>query len=327
MKAILTGEDGSLRWGQAPDPIPREDEALLEIHAAGVNRADLLQRAGQYPPPQGWPEWLGLEAAGVIRALGEKAQAEGRWHVGDPACALLGGGGYAEYAAAPSGLLMPIPRGLSMAEAAALPEAFGASWLFLRVEGQVKPGETVLVTGANSGLASVTIPMARAMGARVIASVRSEEKARAIAHLGAERVIVTERESLPAALERELAAGRGVDVAVDCLGGDTVGKCLPYMNRGGRWIMIATLAGDGTQVDLRQLYARGARLIGATLRSRSTREKADMLMDMTREMWPRVENGQVRPTLYRTLPIQQAEEAHRIMAEGGNVGKLVLTLR
>ena len=304
-----------------------EDAVLLEIHAAALNRADLLQRAGQYPPPPGWPDWFGLEAAGVIRALGAKVEAEGKWHVGDEVCALLGGGGYAEYVAVPASMLMPVPKGLTMVEAAALPEAFGAAYLFLFVEGNLKAGDTLLMQAGASGLASVVIPMARAFGARVITTVLTDEAAAAVAHLRADRVVVTERESLCDVMREEREAGHGVDIAIDCLGGETVGTCLPYMNRGGRWIMIATLAGDPTTVDLKKLYVNGARLIGTTLRSRTPAEKARLLEDMVRLVWPRVESGEVRPTIYRVLPIQEAEEAQRLMAEGRSVGKIVLTVK
>ena len=327
MRAVLIGKNGELRWTEVEKPRVGKDQVLLEIHAAGVNRADLLQRAGQYPPPAGWPEWMGLEAAGIVAEVDEDVAREGEWHVGDAACALLGGGGYAEYVAAPREMLMPIPKGLSMAEAAALPEVFGAAYLFLFKEGQMKAGDTVLMQAGASGLASVLIPMARAFGARVITTVRDEATARAIESLGADRIVVTDREDLAAVMEEEKAAGRGVDIAVDCLGGETVGKCLPHMNRGGRWIMIATLAGDISGVDLKKLYVTGARLIGTTLRSRSAQEKGILLREMVERLWPRVESGEIRPHIWRTFAIENAEEAHRMMAEGKNVGKMVLTVR
>ena len=327
MHAVLNGTDGKLHWSEVPDPVVKEDDVLLEIHAAALNRADLLQRAGQYPPPPGWPDWFGLEAAGVIRALGQKAQAEGKWHVGDEVCALLGGGGYAEYVAVPASMLMPVPKGLSMVEAAALPEAFGAAYLFLFVEGKLKTGDTLLMQAGASGLASVVIPMARAFGARVITTVLNEHFAKSIEHLHADRVVDTSKENLADVMKEELDAGRGVDICVDCLGGDTVAQCLPYMNRGGRWIMIATLAGDITPVNLRQLYVRGTRLIGTTLRSRSPEEKGVILGNMVSEIWPKVESGEIRPTIYKVLPIQQAEEAQQLMADGKSVGKIVLTVR
>lgn len=327
MHAVLKGKDGKLHWSEVPSPTLREGDVLLEVHAAALNRADLLQRAGQYPPPPGWPEWFGLEAAGVIRELGPKAAAEGKWHVGDEVCALLGGGGYAEYVAVPAEMLMPIPKGLSMQEAAALPEVYGAAYLFLFVEGRLQAGDTVLVQAGASGLASVAIPMAKAFGARVITTVLTDEIAESIAPLEADRVVVTGRESLAEAMKEELEAGHGVDIAVDCLGGSAVGECLPYMNRLGRWIMIATLAGDMTNVNLKTMYVRGTRLIGTTLRSRTSEEKGRILGDMVNILWPKVESGEIRPTICRVFPIQQAEEAQALMASGKHVGKIVLKVR
>ena len=327
MHAILLGEDKKLHWTSVPDPVLKNDDVLLEIHAAALNRADLLQRAGQYPPPPGWPEWFGLEAAGVIRAIGPEAETKGRFKVGDKVCALLGGGGYAEYVAVPEGMLMPIPNGLSMVEATALPEAFGAAYLFLFIEGKLKPGDTILMQAGASGLASVVIPMAKSFGARVITTVLTDEIAQSIKHLHADRVIVTAYEDLAVAMLEEKNAGHGVDICIDCLGGETVGRCLPCMNHGGRWIMIATLAGDPTNVDLRKLYVNNTRLIGTTLRSRSAEAKREILNNMVQNIWPKVEDGSIRPTIYKVLPIQQAEEAQAIMAAGKSVGKIVLTVR
>ena len=327
MHAILVGDDGKLHWSVVPDPQPKDDEVLLEIHAAALNRADLLQRAGQYPPPDGWPEWFGLEAAGVIKAMGPKVTAEGKWRVGDEVCALLGGGGYAEYVAVPSGMLMPIPRGLNMIEAASLPEVFGAACLFLFYDGNLQKGETLLMQAGASGLASAVIPVAKAYGARVITTVVSEEQAEAIAYLEADMVVNTSRQKLADVLKAELEAGRGVDIAVDCLGDAPVGECLPYMNVGGRWIMIATLAGDFANIDLRSMYVRRTQLIGTTLRSRTPEQKADILGRMVQEIWPMLENGSIRPAIYKVLPIQEAEEAQAIMASGRHVGKIVLKVR
>lgn len=326
MLAVRNGSDGHLHYEEVPDPVIAPDQVLIKVSAAALNRADLLQRAGQYPPPPGWPDWFGLEAAGEVVEIGAEAAKEGRWRVGDKVCALLGGGGYAQFAAVPEGMLMPIPKGLSMVEAAALPEVFGAAYLFLFMEGNLRAGDTLLMQAGASGLASVLIPMAKAFGARVITTVRTDEMARAIGHLPADRVVVTARESLPRVMEEELNAGHGVDIAVDCLGGETVGECLPYMERGGRWIMIATLAGDVSPIDMRQLYARGTRLIGTTLRSRSAQEKKRLLADMVELIWPKVESGEIRPTIYKVLPIEQAEEAQALMQSGQSVGKIVLTV-
>lgn len=327
MKAILCDKNDKLLWTEVPDPVVQPGDVLIEIHAVAVNRADLLQRAGQYPPPPGWPDWFGLEAAGVITELGAEVAAKGKWHVGDRVCALLGGGGYAQYVACPAELIMPIPEGLTVYEAAALPEAFGAAYLFLFCEAGLKAGDTLLMQAGASGLASVVIPMAKAFGARVITTVLNEDVAKSIAHLKADRVVDMSREDLVDVMEEELQAGHGVDVCVDCLGGDRVGEYIQHMNRLGRWIMIATLAGDLTGVDLRALYVRGTRLIGTTLRSRTNEQKQEILNAMVEQLWPKVTSGEIRPTIWRTYPITEAEEAHRMMAEGKSVGKIVLKVR
>ena len=326
MRAVLNGNDGHLHWTEVPNPVIGPRQVLLKVAAAALNRADLLQREGSYPPPPGWPEWFGLEAAGTIVDMGEEVKAEGKWHIGDKATALLGGGGYAEYVAVPAGMLMPVPKGLSMVEAAALPEVFGAAYLFLFMEGRLQPGETLLMQAGASGLASVVIPMAKAFGARVITTVRSAELAKAIEHLHADRVVDTSKEKLKDVMEEELAAGHGVDLAIDCVGGDTVGECLPYMAFDGRWVMIATLAGDPTTVNLRSMYVRGTRLIGTTLRRRTDEAKAKLLADMVELLWPRIEDGTIRPTIFAVYPMEEAEAAQALMYSGKSVGKIVLTV-
>lgn len=327
MYAMLNGTDGHLHWSEVPNPQIKSDEVLLEIHAAGINRADLLQRAGQYPPPPGWPDWFGLEASGVIAAVGDAVKQEGKWHVGDKVCALLGSGGYAEYVAVPEGLLMPIPKGLSMVQAAALPEAYGAAYLFLCMEGQIKAGDTLLMQAGASGVASVIIPMAKALGARVITTVMNDELEQKIQHLPADIVVNTSRESLKDVMKRELEAGRGVDITIDCLGGETVGECLPYMNFDGRWIMIATLADDFSNVNMRSMYARRTRLIGTNLRSRTPEQKKQLLTEMVTMLWPKVESGKVCPTIYKVYPMAEAEDAQNLMKSGKSAGKLVLTVK
>ena len=324
MKAILVGKNQELTWADVPDPVVREDEVLIEIHAAALNRADLMQRAGDYPPPPGCPEWMGLEVAGIIKAVGSEAAKYRK--IGDEVCALLGGGGYAEYVAVRYDMTMPVPAPMSLVQAAAMPEAFATAYLNLFIEGQAKPGETLLMHAGASGLASVVIPMAKAFGLRVITSVLDEEKARSIQHLNADRIIVSAKEDAEQVLREELEAGHGVDIAIDCLGSDMMGRCLPYMERGGRWIMIATLAGDTSVVNMKEMYKRSLRLIGNTLRARTPQMKAEILAKLVRDVWPMVEAGKIAPTVYRVLPIEQAEEAHAILMRGENVGKVVLTV-
>lgn len=214
-----------------------------------------------------------------------------------------------------------------MEEAAALPEAFATAYLNLLLEGGMQAGDTVLITGGNSGLASVMIPLARAFGARVITTVRTPEKAARIAPLQAHRVIVTSLESLEEALRQEAEAGHPVNVAIDCLGGETMGRCLPFLAHGARWIMIAALAGQRSEIDLKTIYVKNIRIIGSTLRSRTPAFKAELLKKLVKEVWPLVEAGRVRPTIHRILPITQAEAAQEILYRGENVGKVVLQVQ
>ncbi len=327
MKAILVNDDRSLAWREVPDPVIKPDEVLVEIHAAALNRADLMQREGDYPPPPGCPEWMGLEVAGVITAMGEEAKGKSVFKIGDKVCALLGGGGYAEAVAVKYDMLMPVPKNCSMVEAAAIPEAFATAYLNLFIEGGIKEGNTLLMHAGASGLASVIIPMAKAFGVRVITSVLNEEKAKSIAHLGADVIINMEKETTAEVLKRELAAGRSVDVAIDCLGGTHMGECLPYLTHGARWIMIAALAGTKTEIDLKNIYVRNVRIIGSTLRSRTPAVKAQILASLVKDVFPKIEEGLVKPTIHAVLPITEAEAAHDILYQGKNVGKVVLTVR
>ena len=327
MKAILVNDDRSLRWDNVPDPQIKSEEVLVEIHAAALNRADLMQREGDYPPPPGCPDWMGLEIAGVIAQMGDEAKAKSNWKIGDKVCALLGGGGYAEYAAVKYDMLMPVPNNCSMAEAAAIPEAFATAYLNLFIEGNIKPGNTLLMNAGASGLASVIIPMAKAFGVRVITTVLSDEIADSIKHLNADRVVVTTKEDISVVLKEELDDGHGVDVAIDCLGGEIMGKCIHYLTHGARWIMIAALAGQKTEIDLKNIYVRNVRIIGSTLRSRTPAVKAQILAELVEKVFPKIESGEVKPTVYKTLPIEEAEAAHDILYKGQNVGKVVLMVK
>ncbi|MBQ4160019.1 MAG: NAD(P)H-quinone oxidoreductase [Clostridia bacterium] len=327
MKAILVNDDRSLRWDDVENPVIKSEEVLVEIHAAALNRADLMQREGDYPPPPGCPEWMGLEIAGVIVEMGEEAKAKSNWKIGDKVCALLGGGGYAEYVAVKYDMLMPVPANCSMVEAAATPEAFATAYLNLFIEGGIKPGNTLLMNAGASGLASVIIPMAKAFGARVITTVLTDEIAASIAHLKADRVVVTTKEDISEVLKEELANGTSVDVAIDCLGGEIMGKCIHYLTHGARWIMIAALAGQKTEIDLKNIYVRNVRIIGSTLRSRTPAVKAQILAELVENVFPKIESGEVKPTIHAVLPITEAEAAHDILYQGKNVGKVVLTVK
>ena len=327
MKAILVNDDRSLRWDDVPNPVIGAEDVLVEIHAAALNRADLMQREGDYPPPPGCPDWMGLEIAGVIKEIGDEAKEKSDWKVGDKVCALLGGGGYAEYVSVKYDMLMPVPENCTMVEASAIPEAFATAYLNLFIEGNIKPGNTLLMNAGASGLASVIIPMAKAFGIRVITTVLTDEIAKSIGHLNADRVVVTTKEDISQVLKEELENGKGVDVAIDCLGGEIMGKCIHYLNHGARWIMIAALAGQKTEIDLKNIYVRNVRIVGSTLRSRTPQVKAQILSELVKNVFPKIESGEVKPTIHAVLPITEAEAAHDILYKGQNVGKVVLEVK
>ena len=323
MKAMLVDKDQNLVWTEVADPVIKEDEVLVKIHAAGVNRADLLQRQGKYPSPPGCPEWMGLEIAGTIQTCGSAVTG---WQTGDQVCALLGGGGYAEYVAVKQDMLMPVPKGLSMVEAASLPEAYATSYLNLFMEGHLVSGQTAFIPAGASGLASAAIPLAKAFGARVVTSVRHEAQVEKLAPLGADRIILSSAENVEDVLAREEAEGKPINVSMDCLSGEMLGKSLPYMARGGYWIVISTLAGVETNVQLRPLLSKGLHLVGSTLRSRTPQFKAELLATLVKQVWPKLESGELKTSVYATLPIEQAEEAHAILQRGKHIGKVVLTV-
>ena len=324
MKAILINKDDhSLSWSDVPNPVLKAGEVIIKVFAAAVNRADLLQREGNYPPPPGCPEWPGLEVAGVIS---EVASDVSRWQVGDKVCALLGGGGYAEYVSVPAEMVMPIPNGLSYVEAAAIPEVYMTAYLNLFYVGDAKPGETLLMNAGASGLASAVIPMAKAFGLRVITTVLGEEKVREVAYLNADRVIDTTREDIAKVLRKEEANGTPVNVAIDCLGGEVLGKCLKYVARGCRWIQVATLAGDLSEIDFRNIFVKNIRIIGSTLRSKTPEEKGRLLSELVEKTWCKFESGEMKLKIYKTFPIEEADAAHQTLYRGENVGKVVLTV-
>ena len=323
MKAMLIDENKNLVWSEVPYPELTDDEVIVKIHAAALNRADLLQRQGKYPSPAGCPPWMGLEIAGIIVETGKNVA---DWKIGDKVCALLGGGGYAEYVAVKYDMLMPIPKGLTMVEAAALPEAYATSYLNLFIEGHLEEGQTAFIPAGASGLASVAIPMAKAFGARVITSVLSDEIREKIKPLGADVIINSTTESVEEVLKAEEERGTPVNVSMDCLSGETLGKSLPYMARGGYWIVISTLAGIETSVQLRPLLTKGLHLVGSMLRNRTPEFKAYILSELVKNVWPKIEDGTIKPSIYKVLRITEAEEAHAILERGENVGKVVLTV-
>ncbi len=322
MKAMLINrENGDLVWSDVDKPVAKEGEVMIKIRAAALNRADLLQRKGTYPSPKGWPEWMGLEVSGDVCEVGEKVT---KWKIGDAVCALLGGGGYAEYVAVPEDMVMPIPKGLTYEEAASLPEAYATCYLNLFIEGGFKPGETLFFPAGASGLASVGIPMAHAFGAYVITSVLTTEIKERIAHLPADVVIDSSKENTVEIIKRESENGHPIDIAIDCLAGETIGQAFPYVNEGCRWVLISTLDGITTTIPLRAVLTKGINLKGSMLRKRTVQEKGDLLSRLVSEIWPKLESKEIVPSVYKVLPITQAAEAHRILEKGENIGKVVL---
>ena len=325
MKAIVIDKaDKSLHYTEVPNPVLKDGEVLIETHAAALNRADLLQREGSYPPPPGCPEWPGLEVAGVIK---EVAQGVEKWKVGDKVCALLGGGGYAEYVTVPAEMVMPIPNGLTYAEAAAIPEVYMTAYLNLFYVGQAKAGETLLMNAGASGLASAVIPMAKAFGLRVITTVLGQDKVKEVAYLNADRVVDTTTEDIAKVLQEEEQNGTPVNLAIDCLAGEKLGECLKYVARGCRWIQIASLAGDISAVDFRNVFVKNIRIIGSTLRSKTPEEKGRLLSELVEKTWCKFESGEVKVKIYKTFPLRQADEAQQVLYRGENVGKVVLIVK
>lgn len=324
MKAMLIDKNKNLIWNEVEKPIPKSDEILIKIHAAAVNRADLLQRNGTYPSPKGWPEWMGLEVSGVIETMGKDAQKLSGKKIGDRVCALLGGGGYAEYVCVPYGMVMTMPKNLSFEEVAALPEAYATCYLNLFYEGHLKSGQTAYIAAGASGIASVAIPMAKSVGARVITSVLNEKIAQKIKNIGADVIIDTSKQSVAEVFKEQEQLGTPVNVAVDCLCGETLGEALPYMADGGYWVIISTLAGTETNIKLRPILQKGIHIVGSMLRKRSSEEKSLLLAELTEKMWPKLESGEIKPSIYKVLPIENAIQAHSILENGENIGKVVL---
>ncbi len=323
MKAITINEDKTLSWSEVSLPSLKDGEITIEVRAAAINRADLLQREGNYPPPEGCPDWPGLEVAGIVKEVSSKAN---RFSVGDKVCALLGGGGYAEFVNVPEEMVMPMPENLSFEEASAIPEVYATAYLNLFHVGKAKTGETLLMNAGASGLASAVIPMAKAFGLRVITTVLGKEMVEKVAYLNADRVVDTTTENIDEVLKEEEINGKPVNIAIDCLGGKMLGKCLPFVARGCRWIQIATLAGDCSDVDFKNIYVKNIQIIGSTLRSKTPEQKGELLKELVENLWDKFESREIVPKIYATLPITQADEAQQILYRGENVGKVVLTL-
>ena len=323
MTAIEIAQPGGpevLKPGRRPVPAPAAGEVLIEVAAAGVNRPDVLQRQGGYAPPPGASDIPGLEVAGKIVAVGNGA---GSWKVGDSVCALLAGGGYAEYCVAPAPQCLPVPGKLDLIHAAALPETFFTVWTNVFDRGRLTRGESFLVHGGSSGIGTTAIQLAHAFGARVIATAGSDEKCRACRELGAD-IAVNYRTEDFAAKVMEATEGKGADVILDMVGGDYIAKNLPCLAMDGRLVQIAFLKGSKAEINLAPIMMKRQTLTGSTLRPRSVAQKGEIAQSLRERVWPLLESGKIAPVIFKTFPLAQAAEAHRLMESSAHVGKIVL---
>ncbi|APC33273.1 NADPH:quinone oxidoreductase [Nocardiopsis dassonvillei] len=322
MHAIRISEPGGpevLAWTEVPDPVPGEGEVLVDVAASAANRADVSQRQGNYPPPPGASEYPGLECSGTVAALGPGTEDSG-WSVGDRVCALLSGGGYAEKAAVPVGQLLPVPEGVDLVEAAALPEVACTVWSNLVMVGGLRAGETVLVHGGGSGIGTFAVQFARALGARVAVTAGSREKLERCRELGAEILINYKEEDFT---ERMREAG-GADLVLDIMGGSYLDANLRSLATNGRLVIIALMGGRRAEADLGRMLAKRLSVHATTLRSRPLEEKAAIVSGVLEQVWPLVEQGVVRPVVDRSVPMRNAAEAHRVMETSAHTGKILL---
>jgi NADPH2:quinone reductase len=316
------GGPEQLKLAKRPVPHPGEEEVLIRVAAAGVNRPDVMQRQGRYPPPSGASDLPGLEIAGEIAALGSRVSA---WSIGDKVTALLPGGGYAAYAVAAAPLCLPVPDGVSMVEAAAIPETFFTVWTNLFDRGRCQAGDTVLIHGGTSGIGTTAIQLASAWGARVFATAGSDDKARACERLGALRGINYRTEDFVEVMRAE-TGGKGVDVTLDMVSGNYVARNLEIAALEGRIVVISLLGGSRAEINMGLILTKRLTLTGSTLRSRSIAQKAAVAEAVRKNVWPLLAAGRVRPVIHATFPLADACEAHRLMETSNHIGKIVLTI-
>jgi len=325
MKAIeiaQPGEPDVLRLCERPQPVPAAGEVLIKVAAAGVNRPDVAQRMGAYPPPPGASDLPGLEVAGEI--VGGDLQAHG-WCIGDTVCALLTGGGYAEYCVAPAQQCLPIPKGLNLIEAAGLPETFFTVWSNVFDRARLLPGESLLVHGGASGIGTTAIQLATALGSTVMATAGSDDRASAVQALGAVRGINYRCEDFVRVV-REITNNQGVNVVLDMLAGDYTARNIQCLADDGRLVIIAMLNGSQAQIDCWQIMRRRLTITGSTLRARSVSFKAQIAQALRERVWPLLEQGRIKPIIHTALPLHEAARAHAMMQAGEHVGKIILTM-
>ena len=319
MHAMILDENRNFKWAEMPDPVRKPGEVIIEVHAAAVNRADLMQKDGCYASPPDWPQWCGLEVAGVILETPEKSA----FKPGDRVCALVGGGGYSEKIAVPEGMVAPIPDEMTMVQAASIPEVWCTVYLNLKFEaGGMKKGDVFYVQAGASGVGLAAIQLAKHMGAEVITTVGSPEKAAFVKKLGADYVVDHHTEDV-----RKVIEAHPPTVALDCIGGKHMGECFRHMVFGGRWIMIATMGGAETVIDLETVWRKRIRLIGSTLRSRTSEEKSRIMHALHDELFPLFASGKLISNIHAVFPIREVEAAHGVLRRAENIGKVVLSFK
>jgi putative PIG3 family NAD(P)H quinone oxidoreductase len=320
VEIVEPGGPEVLKPTHRPVPKPAAGEVLIRVRAAGVNRPDVSQRVGRYAPPPGVTDIPGLEVAGEVVALGAGV---GEWKVGDKLCALVAGGGYAEYVAAPTPQCLPVPGKLGMVDAAALPETFFTVWSNLYDRAHLKPGETLLVHGGSSGIGTTAIQLAAKRGSRVITTAGTAEKCRVCEQLGAGRAVNYKEEDFVAAV-KEFTGGRGADVVLDMIGGDYIPRNIKAMAPDGRHVSIAFLGGSTAEVDFMPMMLKRLTLTGATLRPQSIERKGEIARALKQHVWPLIADGEIKPVIHTTFPLAEVAEAHRLMESSRHIGKIVL---
>ncbi|WP_295653925.1 NAD(P)H-quinone oxidoreductase [uncultured Mucilaginibacter sp.] len=324
MKAIIIPQPGGpevFEIGQCPTPQPAAGEVLIKVAAAGINRPDIAQRKGIYPPPPGASDIPGLEIAGTITALGEGVE---RWHIGDKVCGLVSGGGYAEYCTIPEGQCLPIPENLSLAEAASLPETYFTVWSNVFDRAKLLPGETLLVHGGTSGIGVAAIQMAKALGSTVYITAGSDEKCKFCEQLGATKAINYKTENFRDAIKL-LTGSKGVNVILDMVGGDYTPDNIKSLGYDGRLVVISALKGKDATIDLNLITHKRLTITGSALRVRDVAFKSAIARNLEQHIWPLLASGQIKPVLYKTFPFGDVAGAHRLMESSEHIGKIVLT--
>ena len=323
MRAVVItspGDPDVLKLTEVPDPVPGPGEVLVEVAAAGVNRADVLQRMGFYPPPPGAPPYPGLECSGRISALGPGVTV---WQPGDEVCALLGGGGYAEQVAVPQGQLLPVPDGVSLVDAAGLPETACTVYATVFQQARLTPGETILVHGGAGGIGTMAIQLAKSFGARVICTAGTPAKLERCTELGADLAVSYVRDDFVPAVD-VFTGGRGADVILDIVGGPYLARNVAALATGGRLLVVSTQGGSSAELDLQMLMRKRAGILASTLRARPPADKAVIVAGVREQVWPLISAGRVRPVTDRVLPMADAADAHRVLEQGTHVGKILL---